>query len=286
MERTGLGRRLPAALLDWIFVSFITAVVVVIYSVAGGTRLAAQVQQHLGVPITLSSVTSERVWTEFEREAEQMVSDFAAQVQDEFTDEQAEFIARTMAETMERYVEPERVNLEYILQFDARILEGMVDDAFDAVIAADRPDLPPAKVNELRAETKQLMDRFALGQIVPAAVRFAVWLALIPVLTALAYGFTEAVWGRTLGKLVLGIVVEREDEGPPVPGRMLRYALKYAPMLLVVLTVATRIPFFAFFSGGAAAVILVGSLAMLTPERRALHDYVAGTVVTRAAPRR
>jgi uncharacterized RDD family membrane protein YckC len=280
MERAGLGRRLPAIILDALFVGILISIAMFVYSVAGGARLAVRASESLGVPVTFSTMASDQVWDELEREAEQMIRDLERQVRRDFTDEEADFIGRTMADTMEDYIDPETIDLEFVLQLDARVIDEMIDESFDAVIAADRPGIEATEVNALRAEVKQLVDEFALGRIIPDAIRFAVWFVLIPVIVALAYGFTEAVWGRTLGKMVLGIAIRpAADTAPAVPGFMLRYALKYAPFLLAILAVATRIPVFVYLSGVTWIVVVFGSLAMIGPERRALHDYVAGTAV-------
>ena len=242
MERVGIGRRLPAALLDGLLLSVIITLAVITYSIAGGARLAMEARQTLGVPLTFSTIGSDELWDEFEREAEQMVGELQQEIESTFTDEEAEFIARTMADTVERYVQPENISLDFVLGLDANILEEIVDESFDAVIAADRPGITAEEVNEVRGEVKRLMDRFALGQLVPAAIRFALWLALIPLIVTLAYTFPEAVWGRTLGKIALGISVGRADEEwPAVPNLMLRYVVKYSPLLFVILALVSRV---------------------------------------------
>lgn len=286
MERIGLGRRLPATLLDGFFLSIIITIAIVIYSLVAGTGLALKARDSLGVPVNFSNVTSDEVWAEFERESERMIEELEARVRTTFTDEQADFVARTMGNRMEEYFTPENLTAECILTLDARVIDDMIDEAFDAVIAAERQDISTAEINELRADVKELVDRFALGQLVPAAIRFAVWLVLLPVLVTLAYGFFEAIWGRTLGKLALGITIRVEDDDrPAVPAYMLRYVVKYSPLLLAILTVATRIPIFAGIAATSVAVVAIGSLVVLGPQRRALHDYVAGTAVYRAGAR-
>lgn len=282
MERSGLARRLPAALLDGLFLGFIVSIVLTVYGIAAGTSLAIQARDEIGLPVTITGLSSDEFWEEFERETEAMFAEMEAEFREEFTEEQAEFIGTTMAETVEQYFDPENLTVERILRIDATVLDGIVDQAFDAVIAAERPDISAQAVNELRADVKQVMDRFALGRLIPATVRFVAWLVLIPMIVALAYGFMEAVWGRTLGKVVVGIAIRREDEeGALVPALMLRYAIKYAPLLLALLGVVTRLPFFFFASGIAWIIVLVGALVMIGPERRALHDYAAGTAVYR-----
>jgi uncharacterized RDD family membrane protein YckC len=69
------------------------------------------------------------------------------------------------------------------------------------------------------------------------------------------------LWGQTAGKMLLGLRVEARDEHPPALGRA---ALR---TLVVVLSFALAgLPFL---------------VALLRPDRRALHDLLAGTRVVR-----
>jgi uncharacterized RDD family membrane protein YckC len=162
----------------------------------------------------------------------------------------------------------------------------MIDEGFNAVLEANPEGISESEINELRQDTKALVDDFALGQIIPSAIRFAIWFALIPILVILAYGFSEALSGRTLGKLLLGIAVTKEGEGVAIPNLILRYGIKYSAFLFLVLVLLTRIELLLYLSGGALAAILLGSLSMFGPERRAMHDYLSGTVVARPGGRR
>lgn len=280
MERVGFGRRFAAAILDGIFLFILVTIGVVIYAAVGGSRLALDAQRALGVPVTWNSVASEELWMQYERRAEEMVAGMERRVREEFTDEQAEFIGRTLAESFERYFVPERFSLQFFLNLDEDQLDRMVDGAFDSVLAAGRSDIDAAEVNELRREVKVMMDEFALGTIVPRAISFALWLAFLPAIIVLVYGLAEGVFGRTLGKLATGIAVRRDDGDRAYAGAtMLRFAVKYSPLLLVVPGLLLRSP--ALLAGGAVAVavVLVGALPMLGSERRAVHDYISGTAV-------
>jgi uncharacterized RDD family membrane protein YckC len=281
MERAGFGRRLGSAILDGIILSFIVTVAIVVYAAVGGTRLAFQASEALGVPVNMRTIGSEQVWEEFGREAESMVTELERQFQDDFTPEQAEFMSNVVEDAMADYFRPERISLDYVMNLGPSAVDDAIDTAFDAIIAADREDLDPAKVNALRREVKLLTDRFAIGQIVPRAIRFAVWVVLIPAIVLLAYGFLEAIWGRTLGKLMFQIRIDRagDDEGSVAANRLLRYAVKYSPVLLAMLAVLTRLPFLVGVAGIAWVVVLFGSLTMLGRDKRAMHDYVAGTAV-------
>ena len=280
MERIGFGRRLSAAILDGIFLFFLVIAGVAIYAAVGGSRLALDAQNALGVPITWNSMASEELWSQYERRTEEMVARIESQIREDFTDEQAEFIGRTLADSFELYFVPERFSLDFFLSIDDDKLDQMVDEAFDSVLAAGRSDIDPDKVNALRQQVKVMMDEFALGTILPRAISFAIWLAFLPALIVLIYGLLEGVSGRTLGKLAVGIGIRKEDGERAYAGTlMLRYAIKYSPMLLAMLGLILRSPGLLVASAAAVAVVIVGALPMLGPERRAAYDYISGTAV-------
>ena len=90
------------------------------------------------------------------------------------------------------------------------------------------------------------------------AVGYAAALALV----AFNFVVLPAFGGRTLGKWVTGLRVERLDGSPLGPGRAcLRHLVGY-PVSLLTLALGFL-------------------LAAFTRDGRALHDYVAGTVVVR-----
>ncbi len=280
MERVGIGRRLPAALLDGIAIGILILISLGIYVAVGGTRLMLAASDAIGIPVNLNNVQSDEVWTEFARESELMVEQLSEQFEDDFTQEQAEFMGEILEQTFTGYVTPDQLSLEFIMGLDSNFVDDAIDTGFDAVIAADREDIPADKVNELREEVKVLAERFAVAQIVPRAIQFAVWLLIIPVIVVLGYGFVEAISGRTIGKLMLGLGIERaDDDGPATPNRLLRYAVKYSPLLFAVLALATRLPVFVAISAISWIVVLVGALMMVAPGKKALHDHVAGTAV-------
>ena len=282
MERSGFGGRFVAAILDGFFLVILVGAAMVIYGTVGGSRLAMDAQRALGVPVTWSTITSERMWSQYEIRTEEMVDRIEAQIQEDFTDEQAEFIGRTLADSVERYFTPEEFSLEFFMNLDEDRLDQIVDNGFDAVLAANRSDIDPADVNALRREVQVLVDEFALGTLLPRAISFAIWLAFLPALIVLLYGLAEGIWGRTLGKLATGLAVRRDDGERAYAGTtMLRYAVKYSPMLLAILGLLLRSPALLIASAVAAAIVIVGALPMLGPDRRTVYDYISGTAVYR-----
>jgi uncharacterized RDD family membrane protein YckC len=85
-------------------------------------------------------------------------------------------------------------------------------------------------------------------------------------LVLLYYFATEATWGQTLGKRLLGLVVVGSDGSPAGTGKI---------AVRTLLRLVDALPF----------LYLVGFIAVLvTPNKQRLGDLAAGTVVT-ARPR-
>ena len=241
-----------------------------------------QAQQALGYPVSWKSLTSDDLWQQYGRRSEEMVRDIEELILEEFTPGQAEFIGRTLGDSMERYFLPDQLSVQFFLDLDEDDLNALVDEGFDSVIAAGRSDIGEADVNRLRAEVKEAMTEFGVGTIVPRAIDFAIWLAFMPVIIVLVYGLGEAVFGRSLGKLATGIAIRRDDGQRAYVGPlMLRYTIKNSPMLLLTLALLLRSPGLAVAAGVAMVVVFVGTLVMLGPERRAIYDYIARTAVFR-----
>ncbi|MEE8441743.1 MAG: RDD family protein [Spirochaetia bacterium] len=285
MERVGVSRRLPAAILDGLFILILAGIGATIYATVGGARLALQAQKALGIPMTWNNLVSEDLWRQYGRRFEEMTGDIERMIQEDFTDEQTEFIGRTLSDSLEDHFAPDRLSVQFLLDLDEDDLNELVDEAFDSVIAAERADISAAKVNLLRDEVKKTMDEFGVGTIVPKVIGFAIGLAFLQAVIILLYGLGEAVFGRSLGKRALGIAISRDDgERAHAGNYMLRYALKNSPVLLLVLALLLRSPGVAAAAGVSVVVIALGLLVMLGPERRAIYDYIGGTAVVRIGP--
>jgi uncharacterized RDD family membrane protein YckC len=92
-----------------------------------------------------------------------------------------------------------------------------------------------------------------------------------------------AIWGRTVGKALLGLrVVPVSAGGPPVgdpASGEARVGLAGALLRSAVLLGPVALPY-----AGPALVLLVGASALVLPGRRGAHDLLAGTRVVLAAP--
>lgn len=280
MQRAGVGRRLPAVILDVIFAFLFSLIAVVLYAAVGGAQLGLQVQRAIGVEVGWISAFNEDVYEQYEARAEQMAVEMEQLFRASFTDEQAAFIGDQMEEALGDYFIPDEFSLRYFMQIDEQEIYRVIDAGFDRVIAAEREDIDPAVVNELRRQVKAMVDQFAIGTILPAVVDFALWLALIPGIVFLVYWLTEAFFGRTLGKLILGVrVMNADGERAVVATYFLRYFIKNLPWMLILIGILARVPALFPAAGVGAMVILVGSFAMIGREKRALHDFASNTAV-------
>jgi uncharacterized RDD family membrane protein YckC len=81
-----------------------------------------------------------------------------------------------------------------------------------------------------------------------------------------------ALWGRTIGKMVVRCRVVRVDTGGPT-------GWWYAGIRALVVSLAWAVPYIAL-----AAAMVVYGYAVLDPRQQGLHDKAAGTVVVAAHP--
>ena len=131
----------------------------------------------------------------------------------------------------------------------------------------------------------------------------AIWIAealligTIPAWLALNV-WIGARWGQTIGQYVVGLRVVSEDGSDPPPRRWLFYWLALHPLLYhpifagfwalfayLAVTIASSELLF-LFSGAMTLLCLVAPLfglgfALIDPQRRAIHDRLAGTKVVR-----
>jgi len=230
--------------------------------------------------MTWSAAFDEDVYRQYELRAEELVEELEAEIDARFTPRQADFIADKLAESLEQYFVPEVFTLRYFLDLDEDDIYLAIDRAFDNVIAAERADIDPNDVNEVREQVKSMVDAFAIGRILPAVVDFLVWLVVAPVLVFLVYWLSEAFFGRTLGKLIMGVrVMTAAGERAYVGTYLLRYFIKNLPLFLIVIGLFTRAVALFPVAGVASVVILIGAMAMVGREKRALHDLAANTAV-------
>ncbi|MEV0252162.1 RDD family protein [Nocardia sp. NPDC050712] len=103
---------------------------------------------------------------------------------------------------------------------------------------------------------------------------WGVALAVNMIALPLAYEWVQlALWGRTLGKRVLGLTVVRTDGSPltwPVAGLRALLNAPYVSFMLVLL---------------ALPLLNLGVMLADSPQRRGLHSRATGTIVLNTRPR-
>jgi uncharacterized RDD family membrane protein YckC len=96
------------------------------------------------------------------------------------------------------------------------------------------------------------------------------------------YMLLEVVFVATPGKRLVGIVVACDDgASPPVARRVARYLVKNGHLVVAALSAVSGMWIAGMLAPLVTLVVIAGSALMLTDDRRALHDIVAGTAVFR-----
>jgi uncharacterized RDD family membrane protein YckC len=112
----------------------------------------------------------------------------------------------------------------------------------------------------------QIMIRWSVGAGVAAAL----------------YGLLEGLFGRALGKLILGLRIADVNARTAGVGRLLgRMALKHSGSLLTVAAMLSGKYLVAQVGHVPGWVFTAGCLFVFAAHRRALHDLAAGTAVYR-----
>lgn len=90
----------------------------------------------------------------------------------------------------------------------------------------------------------------------------------------------ELFWGRTPGKIMVGLTVAHADgTSCALKERSLRTISKYSGILLFFLAMEFGIPFLDTFAGCVSFFIFIGYFFMLGKQRQAFHDMLSKTVV-------
>jgi uncharacterized RDD family membrane protein YckC len=289
VERIGISRRLPAAVLDWFILLVLTGIGITIYSAVGGARLGLEAQRAMGIAVTPDSVFSGAAWEEYGRRSEQMVAEIERMVRDDFTAAERNAMGEILEDHWEGKlpvdgrITRDNVPIDFLFGLNADSLNDAVDESFDAIIADPTANIPAGKANALRAEVKKVLADFGVATVLPRVIQFVVWLFFLPTVITLGYGLIEGLFGRSPGKFITGIVIRRDGgERAYSSTLLLRYTIKNASLLLMVLALLLRSPAVAMVSGAAGFVVFIGMLVMIGPERRAIYDFVAGTAVYRS----
>jgi uncharacterized RDD family membrane protein YckC len=117
---------------------------------------------------------------------------------------------------------------------------------------------------------------------VAGVVEFTSRLAIGVGLVSGVYMLGEGLFGRALGKLLLGLRIAEVDGRRASVGRLLgRAACKSANVVVRLLAMATGLFWLSTVERGLSLVVFVGCFFVFAAHRRALHDLAAGTAVYR-----
>lgn len=284
--RAGFGSRFGAFFLDCCFVVLISIAAVTVAIFAGGIRLAMEVQSSFGVSLNIRSVASGDAWQELAQKAEAIGQSLQAQWERDFTSEQIDFIGSKLGQQFDAYFgssatwNREHFDLFRVLTLNGSTISRMVQNGFDAVRTSGRTDIDPARLQAAETQMMALLDQFHVDRIVPMAVSFVLVLLTLPLIVATVYVFLEAVSGNSPGKAIGHIrIVAADGERAGMGMLVSRFFVKNLWLLMFIAALAFRAPALMIVGSIALVILIGGAFATLGPQRRALHDYIAGTAI-------
>ncbi len=116
---------------------------------------------------------------------------------------------------------------------------------------------------------------------------FLEWTARLGVATTLIapfYGLIEALRGYSPGKLALGLrIVAETGQKAPLSTLLLRFAIKGSAAVVAAIGMLTALKSLNVLAQAMGWATTVGCFLVLTRERTAMHDRIAGTAVLRKA---
>jgi|tagenome__1003787_1003787.scaffolds.fasta_scaffold20745619_2 uncharacterized RDD family membrane protein YckC len=181
---------------------------------------------------------------------------------------------------MEPTAAPERVG--FWPRLGAYLIDLLVIWAAAALLSRSISALFPRALATMMAERQAML--VTSGKPIPAAALSVadtmMRVAISAVVVSAVYWLTEGIFGRALGKLILGLRIGGDDGRAATGGRLVaRMAIKNAGSLLGVLGFGTGAAVLSKGSQLAAWVVLAGCLLVFWPRRQALHDLAAHTAV-------
>lgn len=169
------------------------------------------------------------------------------------------------------------------MRFFATVLDGIiVTGVIAAVIVFLLSAEPPA--SPIKQALLELRNASRMGAWAGLSSHARMGLCL-SMLLSLLYSSTEAFFGTSPAKFLLGMRI-RLDDGSPAPSSVLvlRFLAKNLQMILEIAALYLVIPALGSIAVAAGAVITLGFLLTLTNSRQALHDRLAGTAVYSLRP--
>jgi uncharacterized RDD family membrane protein YckC len=153
----------------------------------------------------------------------------------------------------------------------ARPLSGLFPHAVEQMLAAQMSRMSQSANPAMLAKVSSFAEM---------SVRFAIASAVI----GAVYMLIEGLYGRAVGKLILGLRIAAPDgRAAPIGKLLLRMLIKYAGTVVQVAALFTGVAALSRVSQIVGLVVLGGCLLALWPRRQALHDLVAQTAVYHAS---
>lgn len=113
-----------------------------------------------------------------------------------------------------------------------------------------------------------------------AISEFSMSLMPFTVILSLLYYSTEIFLGASLGKILLGIKIAADTRyEADLQKLIIRFSIKHISTIMNLLTLITSLIFLQSIGGIFGIVVFLGCFAVLAEQKKALHDYIAGTSV-------
>jgi uncharacterized RDD family membrane protein YckC len=162
----------------------------------------------------------------------------------------------------------------------AYLLDATALWALATALQAPLATLFPGSVTAMIAQLSAQPDA---TQILP----FVEWTARLAVATTVLaplYALIEGVFGRSPGKLVLGLrVATPTGEKPPLASLLVRFAIKGAASIAAAGAMLLAMKSLGVLAQAMGAATSVGCILVWSRERTAIHDRIADTVVLRVS---
>jgi uncharacterized RDD family membrane protein YckC len=173
--------------------------------------------------------------------------------------------------------------------FWPRLGAGLLDTALTWIIGVIISGAVAATFPEYLAETmRHMQDKLdpkaaaAMPALMTWTTTMARWSMGAAVFGVTYQVLTEGLFGRSLGKLLLGLRIADVDAKKASVGRLLgRVALKQLSAVLMVAAILTNWQLLTKVAQVPAWLMFIGCFFVFAPHRRALHDLAAGTAVYR-----
>jgi uncharacterized RDD family membrane protein YckC len=263
-NRIGAGKRLGAFILDIVFLILLCIGLAVIIFGSGiyiiGAEKVLDTSTHIGRNV-------EQLTTKIEQDISPYLN----------TEEAILFMVKTRQD-LNQYV-LSHIN-DIINGLSDRNLDEMVDIVFVNLEEHQTSEIEIQKAKQIKLEIKTLIEETNLGYVLGDIIRLILIMLASISIVAILYFLMEGLIGASLAKLVLGIKIARaEGEGAYLPMFLWRFLVKYSGIILLIIGFLLNMEILMKVGVALVFIILIGSVPILSKDRRAIHDYMSGTAV-------